>query len=124
MDNHFWLYTCGFYNLAIAVFHIAFWKIFKWPGDLRNTTSANRAIIQILNIRLIYMFLLMTVLYLFFQDELLNSSIGKVLLIGFAGFWIGRTIEQFIFLRVKSKMVTTITILLFIGCIIHILPLF
>ncbi|MBI2416391.1 MAG: hypothetical protein HYV28_00480 [Ignavibacteriales bacterium] len=123
MDNHFWLYACGIYNFAIAIFHIAFWKIFRWPEDLKKTTPANRAIIQILNIRLIYIFLLMAVLYFFFQEELLNSRIGTILLIGFAGFWIGRTIEQFIFLRGKSKMVTILTVILFTGIVIHVIPL-
>jgi FtsH-binding integral membrane protein len=54
---------------------------------------------------------------------LLESELGFVLLVGFLGFWVGRTIEQFIFLRVKSKMVTILTIVFFIGIILHGLPL-
>jgi hypothetical protein len=53
----------------------------------------------------------------------METKLGLVLLIGFLGFWVGRTIEQFIFLRVKSKMVTILTIVFFIGIVIHLLPL-
>lgn len=117
------LFLCGIYNLAFAVFHILFWKIFKWNEDLRRNSVGNRAIIQILNIRLIYIFLLMSLIYFFYPDQLLETKIGFVLLIGFSGFWIGRTIEQFIFLRIKSKMVTILTIVFFVGIILHLSPI-
>jgi hypothetical protein len=123
MDKTFLLYLCGAYNLAFAIFHISFWKIFKWKEDLKGNSVGNRAIMQILNIRLIYIFFLMAFIYFFYPDQLLETKIGFVLLIGFLGFWIGRTIEQFIFLRVKSKMVTILTIVFFAGIVIHLLPL-
>jgi len=123
MDKTFLLYLCGAYNLVFAIFHISFWKIFKWKEDLKGNSVGNRAIMQILNIRLIYIFLLMAFIYFFYPDQLLETKIGFVLLIGFLVFWIGRTIEQFIFLRVKSKMVTILTIVFFAGIVIHLLPL-
>jgi hypothetical protein len=121
--NNFFLYLCGGYNLAFAVFHIFFWKIFYWNEDLKRVSIANRAIIQILNLRLIYFFLLMAIIYFFYTDELMNTSLGFSLLIGFLFFWIGRTIEQFIFLRIKSSMVTALTLIFFTGVIIHLLPI-
>jgi len=117
------LHLCGIYNLAFAIFHILFWKLFKWNEDLKRNSVGNRAIIQILNIRLIYIFLLMAFIYLFYPEQLLETKIGFVLLIGFLGFWIGRTVEQFIFLRVKSKMVHILTLIFFIGVVLHFLPL-
>jgi len=123
MNKTLLLNLCGIYNLAFAIFHILFWKIFKWNEDLKRNSVGNRAIIQILNIRLIYIFLLMSFIYFFYPDQLLETKIGFVLLIGFLGFWIGRTVEQFIFLRVKSKMVTVLTIVFFIGIIIHLQPI-
>lgn len=123
MDKNMLLTLCGFYNLAFAIFHLSFWRLFKWKDDLKKISLGNRAIIQILNIRLIYLFLLMAFLYFFQQDQLLTTTLGSVLLIGFLGFWIGRTIEQFVFLRVKSTLVTILTILFFIGILVHLLPL-
>ena len=122
MDKTWLLYICGFYNLTFAVFHLYFWKIFRWKEDLKENSIANRAIIQILNIRLIYVFLLMAFIYFFYTNQLVTTEIGFVLLIGFLGFWTGRLIEQFIFLRVKSRMATILTIIFFIGIIIHLLP--
>jgi hypothetical protein len=111
------------YNLAFAGFHMMFWKIFKWNEDLKKNSVGNRAIMQILNIRLIYIFLLMGVIYLFYPKQLMGTQLGIVLMIGFLGFWIGRTIEQFIFLRVKSRMVHILTAVFIVGVIIHLLPL-
>ena len=123
MNKTLLLYICGFYNLSFAVFHIYFWKIFRWKEDLKRNSIANRAIIQILNIRLIYVFLLMAFIYLFFSEQLVTTKLGLVLLIGFWGFWIGRFIEQLIFLSVKSKMASILTVILLIGIIIHLLPI-
>ena len=123
MDSQTALFLCGLYNLAFAAFHLYFWKIFKWKEDFKRNSIANRAIIQILNIRLIYIFLLMSFIYFFYPKQLLKSELGFVLLVGFLGFWVGRTIEQFVFLRVKSRMVTILTIAFFIGIILHVLPL-
>lgn len=122
-DKTFLLDLCGIYNLAFAIFHLFFWKLFKWKEDFRKNSVGNRAIVQILNIRLIYVFLLMAFIYLVYPQQLMETELGLALLIGFLGFWVGRTIEQFIFLRVKSKMITILTIVFFFGIIIHLLPL-
>jgi hypothetical protein len=123
MNKTLLLDLCGIYNLAFAIFHLFFWKLFKWKEDFRKNSVGNRAIIQILNIRLIYIFLLMAFIYFVYPQQLMETELGLVLLIGFLGFWVGRTIEQFIFLRVKSKMVTILTIIFFFGIVIHLLPL-
>jgi hypothetical protein len=123
MNKTLLLDLCGIYNLAFAIFHLFFWKLFKWKEDFRKNSVGNRAIIQILNIRLIYIFLLMAFIYFAYPQQLMKTELGLVLLIGFLGFWVGRTIEQFIFLRVKSKMVTILTIVFFFGIVIHLLPL-
>ena len=123
MDKTFLLYLCGIYNLAFAIFHLFFWKLFKWKEDFRKNSAGNRAIVQILNIRLIYIFLLMAFIYFVYPHQLMETELGKALLIGFLVFWVGRTIEQFIFLRIKSKIVTILTIVFFVGIIIHLLPL-
>ena len=117
------LSLCGLYNFVFAIFHILFWKIFNWKEDLKNNSIANRAIIQILNIRLIYIFILMGLSYLFFSEQLMNSTLGQFILVGFFGFWLGRTIEQFIFLRLKSPFVHILTTVFIFGTVLHFIPL-
>ncbi|TGL75737.1 hypothetical protein [Leptospira yasudae] len=112
------------HSLGFAVFHVFFWKIFRWKEDLKRVSFANRAILQIANLRLIYLFVFMAGVTFFFPTELLSSSLGKWILIGFSVFWWGRLIEQFIFLRVNSVMVHVLTVLFFAGGIVYLIPLF
>lgn len=123
MDKITILYICGFYNLILAVFHIFFWSVFKWKKTLTKGTKTNAVVTQIMNIQLIYLFLFMAVVYLVYPNELINSRIGSVLIFGYAGFWIIRFAQQFIFLKIKGSFVITLTVLFLIGAIIHTLPI-
>lgn len=123
MEKALLLKICGFYYILFAIFHILFWKLFNWKEDLKGNRIGNRAIIQILNLRIIYVFLLMAFIYLFYTNDLINTQLGFVLQVGFLVFWVGRTVEQFIFLKIKSRMVTILNILFFLGIILHLLPL-
>ena len=97
--------------------------MFKWKETLNLGTKANAIVIKIINNQLIYLFFFMAFMYFQFPQELLNSKIGNVILIGYSGFWIFRLIQQFIFLKMKGSFVIKLTILFFIGAIIHLLPI-
>lgn len=122
MNTITFLYFCGIYNLLLAVFHISFWKIFRWEETLDKGTKATKIVTQIMNIQLIYLFLFMAFIYLFFTKELLNSKIGNAILIGYAGFWAVRFVQQFIFLKQKGKFVIGLTILFLVGAVLHLIP--
>lgn len=85
------------YSIALAVFHLFFWKIFHWKSDLINLNFANSAIIQILNIQVIYYFLFTAVICFLFPLELASTNLGAFFLAGSSGFWMIRTVQQFIF---------------------------
>ncbi len=123
MDKITALYLCGIFNLLLVIFHILFWKIFNWKTTLKKGTKANAIVTQIMNVQLIYWFLFMAVVYLFYTKELLQSKIGTIFLFGYAGFWIVRFFQQFIFLKQKGKFVIGLTILFFIGAVLHSLVL-
>lgn len=116
------IYLCGIYSFAIAVFHALFWRIFDWKTDLKNITFANRAIIQIANLRLIYFFLFTAAACFAFPAELIQTKFGRFFLAGISLFWLGRTIEQFVFLRVRNTMVNVLTVIFIIGTILFALP--
>jgi hypothetical protein len=118
------IYLCGLYSLALAIFHILFWRLFDWKNDLKKVTVANRAIIQIANLRLIHFFLLVGCICVLFPTDLTTTAFGRFFLAGISLFWLGRTIEQFIFLRVKHKAVYFLTIVFIIGAVLFALPLF
>jgi hypothetical protein len=118
------IYTCGIHSIALAIFHVLFWRLFNWKRDLQNLSFANRAIMQILNCRLIYFFLFTAFVCFFYSEELVTTSLGKVFLGGLSLFWLGRTVEQVIFLGYKNKYVNLLTVIFVIGAILFALPLF
>jgi hypothetical protein len=113
----------GWHSLGFALFHMAFWKLFDWPRALASTNVATRAVTQILNLRLIYVFLGMAALCLLLPEELLGTRLGHVLLGGMSLFWTGRTVEQFVFLRYNTWLVHGLTLLFVLGALLFALPL-
>lgn len=117
------LNVCGIFNIILVIFHLFFWKIFRWKLTLAKGTRTNKAIIQIFNIQLLVLFTIMAFIYLKYPLDLLKTPLGNAVLIGFAIFWTIRFFQQFIFLKQKGTMVFVLNILFFIGAIIHTLPL-
>eukprot|EP01133_Synstelium_polycarpum_P016584 gene16584-19702_t len=64
----------GAYAFSFAVFHTLFWHLFKWKSELKKLSYANRAIMQILNLRLIYVISLSSVYRYSGLAEPLNNS--------------------------------------------------
>lgn len=117
------IYICGIYNMLFALFHLFFWKMFKWGTELKKLHFSNKAIMQILNIRITYVFLFMSFIYFYCAKEIVTSELGYVIIVGMGVFWLGRTIEQFVFFNFRSKRVNMLTIVFLLGTIIHFLPL-
>ncbi|EIM01482.1 hypothetical protein RHOFW104T7_08220 [Rhodanobacter thiooxydans] len=117
------IYLCGAHSLAFAAFHLAFWKLFDWPAALRQTDVATRAVTQILNLRLIYVFLGVAALCFWLPGELLATRLGHALLAGMALFWLGRLVEQFVFLRHNKLLLRVLTGLFVLGAVPFALPL-
>ena len=122
MNKDIMIFICGVHSLFFAIFHIAFWKFFKWKTELKKINLANRAIMQILNLCLIYFFLFVAFICFFFTKELYASNLGKVFLCGISLFWLLRAIEQFIFLSVNKLFIHVLTVLFVAGFIIFLLP--
>lgn len=106
---------CAIHSLGFALFHVAFWKLFDWPRSLQSTTVTNRAIIQILNLRLIWVLLCITAALVLLPGEIIGTRLGRSLLAAMSLFWVGRTIEQFIFLRINDRRVHALTALFALG---------
>jgi len=109
--------------MLFALFHLFFWKIFNWETELKKLHFSNKAIMQILNLRITYVFLFMSFLYFYYAKEIVTSELGYVIITGMGIFWLGRTIEQFVFFNFRSKRVNMLTIVFLLGTIIHFLPL-
>ena len=123
MSRDLLVQLCGIHSFAFAAFHLAFWRLFNWKRELSKVGLPTRAITQILNLRLVYVFLGIGVLCFVFTRELHATSLGRALLVFMSLFWVGRTIEQFVFLRIDKPLVHVLTVLFVIGAILFALPL-
>ncbi len=94
----------GFYCLAFAIFHLAFWKIFDWKTDLPKLNDTNRGVMQVLNLRLTYIFLAFAFISIFFNSDLLTTDVGKTILAMISLFWLMRAIEQPIFWQFSDRI--------------------
>ncbi len=91
----------GIYCIGFVVFHLLFWRIFKWNEDLRSLSFINRAIMQVVNLSLTFSFIIFGYISLVHTNELLSSSLGQSLLILIALFWLARSIEQAVFFKLN-----------------------
>jgi len=114
------------HSLFFAVFHALFWNKLNWKNQLKKMDPVNNAVMQILNLRIIFIFLFHSLLCFFFSNELITTPLGKAILIGSSLFWVGRAIEQFIYRRllpILHPVSVFITVLFVIGSIIYLIPL-
>lgn len=117
------IFLCGLYNIGFTIFHISFWKIFKWRSDLEKLSFANKAVMQLLNVQIIYYFLFVAFICFYFPTELLTTSLGQVFLGGSSLFWFVRTIQQFVFLRANHYKIHILTIIFLVGTILFAIPI-
>jgi hypothetical protein len=124
MSKDLLVQLCGLHSFGFAAFHLAFWKLFDWKHDLQRASFATRAVTQILNLRLIYVFIGIGVLCFAFTRELHETPLGHAVLVFMSLFWAGRTIEQFVFLRINRPLVHALTALFVLGAVLFAAPLF
>jgi hypothetical protein len=114
----------GFLWLAFFVFHIFFWKLFDWKRDLEKLSKTNKAIMQVLNLCLMFCFLIFTYVSIFQTNELLTTSLGKTLLIGMILFAVFRAAEQVIFFDLKNIRSKAVFVAALVGAAIYLIPLY
>jgi hypothetical protein len=101
--------------------------MFKWKDDLQNLLPENKAIMQTLNVHLIYYLLFVTLICVAFPAELMSTALGNMFLLGCSLFWLLRTATQFIFFRkIKANgFIPFILIAAFVmGVVLFALPVF
>ena len=114
----------GYYCIAFAVFHLSFWKIFRWKTDLQRLTPVNRAIIQVLNVRLTYIFVVFGFMALLFSERMCETELGWFILIAMSIFWFMRAVEQVIFFGLKNFASRAIFVVFLIGGILFAAPVY
>jgi len=114
----------GFVWLGFFVFHLFFWKLFDWKQDLGSLTPLNKSVMQVLNLSLMVVFLVFSYVSIFHADEILNTSLGKSILVGIASFGLLRAIQQVVFFDLKV-LASKIFLFVILGAtVLYLIPLF
>lgn len=91
----------GVFNLAFAIFHLLFWRLFAWKEQLAQLSFINRAIVQVLNLCLTFAFVIFAYVSFAHTQELLTTALGRTLLLGVAVFWFLRAVYQALFFKLR-----------------------
>ena len=116
------IFVGGVFNLGFAIFHLMFWRLFHWRKDLASLTLINRSVMQILNLCITFVFLVMAYVSFFHRPELVQTSLGKTILVAFSLFWFLRMIEQMVFFGVKTKVSAALTLVFLLGGAVYLVP--
>ncbi|NQT62328.1 MAG: hypothetical protein HQ556_05155 [Candidatus Marinimicrobia bacterium] len=112
----------GIYNIVLVIFHLLFWRIFDWKNDLRNLSFLNRAIMQVLNLSLSFVFIIFSYISLAHTNELLSTALGHSLLILMTLFWVARSIEQIVFFKLKHWGSVAFLAFFLVGAVLYAIP--
>lgn len=123
MANDTILILGGIYNLLIAIFHLSFWRIFNWNNDLKSIRFVNRAIMQILNLSLTFVFFIFAYISFSYTYELLITRLGHSIIASISVFWFLRAFMQIAFFGMKNKVSVLIFFIFLIGGIIYLYPM-
>lgn len=118
------LFAGGVFHLAIAIFHLFFWRIFHWKEDLASLTRINRAVMQILNICLTFLFFVAAYVSFAHAAELISTPLGRTILASIALFWILRLILQFVFFGARHGISILFIVIFAVGASLYLIPFF
>ena len=105
----------GLFSGAFAVFHLLFWKLFRWKTELAKLTALNRAVVQVLNLCLTFVFVVFAYISLVHASELVTSELGRSLLLLIAAFWYLRAVEQIFFFGLRKPLSVVFLVLFLVG---------
>jgi hypothetical protein len=112
----------GIYMVALVTFHVLFWRIFKWPETLMSLDKINKSTIQVLNLSITFIFLIFAYISFMHTDELLNTQLGKSILILISILWLFRAAQQVVFYGNRHKASIGLTIYFLLGALLYGIP--
>ena len=93
MELH--LKIIGFILVPLAIIHIIFPKYFNWKNDLSSISLINRQMMYVHTFFIALVVLLMGILCLTSSADLVETTLGRRICLGFGLFWATRLIIQF-----------------------------
>jgi hypothetical protein len=108
----------GIIFLLFGLYHLSFWYGLDWKNELIKLTEINSNVMQMLNIGISVFLLSFGFIMLAYRREILNSALGRALLIIFALFWFARLVGELAF--PGSSII--LGIILFLIVLIYLIP--
>lgn len=113
------LFAAACYNAAFAIFHLLFWRIFRWPESLTASGPLNAGITQVLNLCLTFVFVSLAGALFAAWAAGYEGQALTALLMAAAAFWAFRALLQPVYFPM-SHPVSLLLLLIFIaGALIH-----
>lgn len=81
--------------IFLALIHTIFPKYFEWEKEFRSLSLVNRQIMKIHTVFIALTVFLMGLLCLTSANDLMETSLGKKIILGLAIFWTTRLVFQF-----------------------------
>ena len=116
------IFAGGIYTVSLIVFHVLFWRIFKWPETLITLNYVNKATIQVLNVSITFIFFIFAYISFAHTHELLNTQLGRALLVLISGLWFFRAVQQVVFYKLKHRASVGLTFYFLIGAFLYGVP--
>ncbi len=92
MELH--LKIIGMLLIALGLVHVIFPKYFNWKAELKSLSLINRQVMMVHTFFIALTVILMGLLCLTSADELVQTSLGKKVSLGFGIFWTCRLLIQ------------------------------
>lgn len=115
--------AAGWFDIALAVFHMAFWRIFAWHQELARPLPTNGAIMRVLNIQMTLLFALFGILFLWSADEPFVPFFERMAMWIWSAFWVLRAVLQPVYFP-RGIVSGGFTVLFGLGAALHIVAAF
>ncbi len=114
----------GVLSILFTLFHAGFYWIFNWAETLTVMNPIDRAILLTFNLICILLLLYSVILALGFTRQLIETTIGKSLLLFFTLFYTVRIFSEFAFFGHEMLLSLVIIVMCLIPAICYSLPAF
>jgi len=115
--------AAGAFDIGIGLFHLGFWRLFRWGEQLPRLSALNAAVMQALNVSMTLLAFILGGLLIAHAGELPASALGRELMALMALFWLARGVQQAVFFELKRLPSVVFLVLCVLGAGLHLGPL-
>jgi hypothetical protein len=113
------VHVAGWLNLVAAVFHLGFWRLFRWPRSLGDLNPVNRGTLYTMNWALTYFFGLVATVFLCAKLDAVRDSTIVWLLFGMSGFFLLRALVHPYYFRLRHPLSLLVFVYSLLASVVH-----